>query len=255
MLDALRSTRAISRCDCVHVCLRTLLPTSQAQQIRKLCSMVPVPCSCACDGGPRRSFHLHGPLCPAPSSDLRESSEKTGAPTRGSTLPRGERCPLLLETVSRRPLRGRQLGLCVPGCADERTTSVCGDDWEAGFNFGPVSCPCIILPFISFKVQTSSAKTFAYLRRLGYIVTRAKPPSPAYPVPAAYPASQLSSTASIFRRIFHALCSPIRRFLSWLVRPSTSWWRPLMHRRWLHHNMDYRTPVFQTISSYSDLLS
>ena len=74
-------------------------------------------------------------------------------------------------------------------------------------------------------------------------MARAKPPSPAYPVPAAYPAPQQppSPTASIFRRVLVALCSPIRTFLSWLVRPSTTWWRPLVHQRWLHHNMDYRT--------------
>jgi tRNA-splicing endonuclease subunit Sen54 len=84
-------------------------------------------------------------------------------------------------------------------------------------------------------------QTFAYLRRLGYIVTRAKPPSPAYPVPAAHPAPQRLPAASVFRRVLAALFSPVRRFVNWLVRPSTTWWRPLVHRRWLHHNMDYRT--------------
>jgi hypothetical protein len=75
-------------------------------------------------------------------------------------------------------------------------------------------------------------------------VTRAKPPSSAYPVPAAYPSLHQSPTASIFRMVLAALCSPVRRFLSWLVQPSTTWWRPLVHRRWLHHNMDYRTRHF-----------
>ena len=108
-------------------------------------------------------------------------------------------------------------------------------------------------PFVSSLAQKPSCygpslppskkKTFSYLRRLGYIVTRARPPSPAYPVPASYPVQQQQSTASssIFRRVLVAFFSPIRRFLDWLVRPSTTWWRPLVHRRWLHHNMDYRT--------------
>ena len=78
---------------------------------------------------------------------------------------------------------------------------------------------------------------------MGYVPTRAKPPSPAYPVPAAYPTPRQrpSPMASSFRRVLAALCSPIRTVLSWLVRPSTTWWRPLVHRRWPHHNMDYRT--------------
>lgn len=99
--------------------------------------------------------------------------------------------------------------------------------------------------FLSFpQSKAAFVQTFAYLRRLGYIVTRAKPPSPAYPVPAPYPSLHQSPTASIFRRVLAALCSPVRRFLSWLVGPSTTWWRPLIHRRWLHHNMDYRTCHF-----------
>jgi len=73
---------------------------------------------------------------------------------------------------------------------------------------------------------------------------RAKPPSPAYPVPAAYPTSQQPPTPSIFRRVLAALFSPVRRFLSWLIQPSTTWCRPLVHRRWLHQNMDYRMHHF-----------
>jgi hypothetical protein len=103
MFDALRSTRAISRCDYALACLHTPLLISRAQQIRKLCSLVPTPCACACHDCPGRSFYFHGPLSQALSPDLGQSSEKTGAPTRGSTLSCGEGCPLLLESVSRCP--------------------------------------------------------------------------------------------------------------------------------------------------------
>ncbi|KAF8272210.1 tRNA-splicing endonuclease subunit sen54 N-term-domain-containing protein [Lactarius quietus] len=88
--------------------------------------------------------------------------------------------------------------------------------------------------------------TFSYLRRLGYIVTRATPPSPAYPVPAAQALSQQPATALIFRRVLVALCSPIRRLWSWVVQPLKTWWRPLVHRPWLHHNMDYPS-IFKTL--------
>jgi len=88
--------------------------------------------------------------------------------------------------------------------------------------------------------------TFSYLRRLGYIVTRARPPSPAYPVPAAQALSQQPTRASIFRRVLAALCSPMCRLWSCFVQPWKTWWRPVVHRRWLHHNMDYPS-VFKTL--------
>ncbi|KAI0252433.1 tRNA-splicing endonuclease subunit sen54 N-term-domain-containing protein [Lactifluus subvellereus] len=120
-------------------------------------------------------------------------------------------------------------------------------DWDSASQGAPMSVQQAFAEMIGRQDLTLDRyHTFSYLRRLGYIVTRAKPPSPAYPVPAAYPTSQLLSTASIFRRVLDALCSPIRRFLSWLVQPSTTWWRPLVHRPWLHHNMDYPS-IFKTL--------
>ncbi|KAH9971908.1 hypothetical protein BGW80DRAFT_1317147 [Lactifluus volemus] len=126
---------------------------------------------------------------------------------------------------------------------------VAGEDveWDSASQGSPMSVQQAYAEMVGKQDLTLDRyHTFSYLRRLGYIVTRAKPPSPAYPVPAPYPTSQLSFTASIFRRIFDALCSPIRRFFSWLVRPSTNWWHPLVHRRWLHHNMDYPS-IFKTL--------
>ncbi|KAF8478053.1 tRNA-splicing endonuclease subunit sen54 N-term-domain-containing protein [Russula ochroleuca] len=120
-------------------------------------------------------------------------------------------------------------------------------DWDSASQGAPMSVQQAYAEMIGMQDLTLDRyQTFSYLRRLGYIVTRAKPPSPAYPVPAACPASQRSPTASIFPRVLAALWSPVRRFLSWLVQPSTTWWRPLMHRRWLHHNMDYPS-VFRTL--------
>ncbi|KAH9037150.1 tRNA-splicing endonuclease subunit sen54 N-term-domain-containing protein [Lactarius hengduanensis] len=53
-----------------------------------------------------------------------------------------------------------------------------------------------------------------------------------------------------FARVLAALCSPIRRLWSWFIQPSKTWWRPLVHRRWFHHNMDYPS-IFKTLRLFS----
>jgi hypothetical protein len=147
MFDALRSTRTISRY--VHPSipknvpptLPATTPHTRAQQVRQLRSLVPRSCPRACDRRQRRPFHLYGPLRPAPIVVcLRKISEKkAGAFAGGGTLPCREGRAFLLEGISRWSRRGHGLGLCVPGCADERAAGVCGDDWDAGFDFGPIS--------------------------------------------------------------------------------------------------------------------
>ncbi|RPD62557.1 hypothetical protein L226DRAFT_504091 [Lentinus tigrinus ALCF2SS1-7] len=80
-------------------------------------------------------------------------------------------------------------------------------------------------------------QVYAYLRRLGYVVTRTKPPSPDYPVPPPFP-NQVST--SIVGRLFSAVNS----FLSRIVRIFTGgcdWWRPICFSRWLHHNMNNKS--------------
>ncbi|KDQ50520.1 hypothetical protein JAAARDRAFT_63133 [Jaapia argillacea MUCL 33604] len=81
-------------------------------------------------------------------------------------------------------------------------------------------------------------QVYAYLKRLGYVVTRAKPPSAAYPIPAPYPTHVVTAKSSILQRIstiFSNLFGRVFRFISGPV----NWWRPIHIRRWLHHNMDY----------------
>ncbi|EMD40128.1 hypothetical protein CERSUDRAFT_63612 [Gelatoporia subvermispora B] len=76
-------------------------------------------------------------------------------------------------------------------------------------------------------------QVYAYLRRLGYAVTRAKPPTPEYPVPIPY--SSTISLQTIFRAIFRAIATRLRSF----ILGPLDWWRPIKFSRWLHHNMDY----------------
>lgn len=124
-------------------------------------------------------------------------------------------------------------------------------DKDAGWDSASQGAPMSVQQAFAEMVGTQDLTldryhTFSYLRRLGYVVTRATPPSPAYPVPAAQALSQPPTTASIFRRVFAALCSPISRLWCWFVRPLKNRWRPLVHRRWLHHNMDYPS-IFKTL--------
>ncbi|TFY64850.1 hypothetical protein EVG20_g5811 [Dentipellis fragilis] len=78
-------------------------------------------------------------------------------------------------------------------------------------------------------------QVFSYLKRLGYNIMRAHPPSSSYPLPSPYP---ITTTPSHHPSFLERLFSPISRILQNFLRPVFDWWRPLTHRRWLHHNMD-----------------
>ncbi|KAF4581565.1 tRNA-splicing endonuclease subunit sen54 [Pleurotus pulmonarius] len=74
-------------------------------------------------------------------------------------------------------------------------------------------------------------QVYSYLKRLGYVVTRATPPSPFYPVTP--PSSSISTPLhyqSIFSRLTFHLRSLFSRF---------SWWRPLCINPWLRQHMNY----------------
>ncbi|KAI0313847.1 tRNA-splicing endonuclease subunit sen54 N-term-domain-containing protein [Amylostereum chailletii] len=88
-------------------------------------------------------------------------------------------------------------------------------------------------------------QVFSYLRRLGYMVTRAKPPSPTYPPPAPYPELP-TLKPSYLHSMITSILSPFSRLFSSLFRPGFDWWKPLIHRRWLHHNMDYPS-IFKSL--------
>lgn len=222
-----------------------LYPLPVTQQVCQLRSMVSRYSPRACDRRSRRSFHLDGSLGATPVQGLYEGSKTAGAFAGGSAISCREGRPFLLESVPRWPQRGRGLGHCVPGCTYERATGVRGDDWDARFDSGPISRKVYAPRYSLLDIQRYTfCKTFSYLRRLGYIVTRARPPSPAYPVPATQALSQQPTTASIFRRVLAALCSPVCRLWSWFVQPWKTWWHPVVHRRWLHQNMNYREQIF-----------
>ncbi|KAG2049090.1 hypothetical protein BDR06DRAFT_961995 [Suillus hirtellus] len=79
-------------------------------------------------------------------------------------------------------------------------------------------------------------QVFAYLRRLGYVITRTHPPSPSYPIPP--PRLRSEAPLSFCRRlssIFSLFTMSVLRF--W--RGSFSWWKPLRISRLIHHDKSY----------------
>ncbi|KAG2123798.1 tRNA-splicing endonuclease subunit sen54 N-term-domain-containing protein, partial [Suillus clintonianus] len=79
-------------------------------------------------------------------------------------------------------------------------------------------------------------QVFAYLRRLGYVVTRTDPPSPSYPVPP--PRLTSDGALSFFRRL-SSIFSPCATRLLRFWRGTLNWWRPLRISRWIHHDKSY----------------
>ncbi|KAG6920314.1 hypothetical protein DXG01_005083 [Tephrocybe rancida] len=80
-------------------------------------------------------------------------------------------------------------------------------------------------------------QVYTYLKRLGYSVTRTKPPSSYYPTPPPWPAPtpQNASTPSLWQRISSLFPLWIPKFFS----QPFDWWQPLRVSRWLHHDKNY----------------
>lgn len=80
-------------------------------------------------------------------------------------------------------------------------------------------------------------QVFAYLRRLGYVVTRTDPPSSSYPVPPPRVGSD-GASPSFCRRLSY-IFSHFTMHVVRLWRGSFNWWRPLRISRWIHHDKSY----------------
>ncbi|KAL6303916.1 tRNA-splicing endonuclease subunit sen54 N-term-domain-containing protein [Sparassis latifolia] len=87
-------------------------------------------------------------------------------------------------------------------------------------------------------------QVFAYLRRLGYMVMRTKPPSSDYPT--SLPVNtKVQVPTSILGILYYGVRSAISR-LTHIFSRAFDWWRPLLFNRWLHHNMDYHS-IFKSL--------
>ncbi|KAJ3513120.1 hypothetical protein NLJ89_g3134 [Agrocybe chaxingu] len=80
-------------------------------------------------------------------------------------------------------------------------------------------------------------QVYAYLKRLGYMVTRTNPPDAHYPVPASLAITRPApSILHRIRAIFSPWLSPIWRVLFGRL----DWWKPIKLSRWLQGGKPYR---------------
>ena len=80
-------------------------------------------------------------------------------------------------------------------------------------------------------------QVYAYLKRLGFSITRTTPPSPSYPL--AQPAPRPNSTLSLMQKLFSWMsvaASRLRRLFSC----EFNWWRPFQFGSWLYHDKNNR---------------
>ena len=83
-------------------------------------------------------------------------------------------------------------------------------------------------------------QVYSYLRRLGYAVTRAVPPSNEYPAAAPFPTkiAPIQKPVSIWTRIYGFFTWPFVRIAGLFSKPF-NWSRPLYISRWLNRNLNY----------------
>ncbi|KAF8067707.1 tRNA-splicing endonuclease subunit sen54 N-term-domain-containing protein [Lyophyllum atratum] len=92
-------------------------------------------------------------------------------------------------------------------------------------------------------------QVYTYLKRLGYAVTRANPPSSYYPKPPPWPTKVISDKLSLSRSVFQRIISIFPLWISkvsHLLAKPFDWWRPLRISRWLHHDKNYSS-VFRSL--------
>jgi tRNA-splicing endonuclease subunit Sen54 len=80
-------------------------------------------------------------------------------------------------------------------------------------------------------------QVFAYLKRLGFSVTRTEPPTPYYP--SARPYATHNRMPSVLQRLCSWFPSWMHRFRR-LLTASFNWWSPLRLSGRLYHDKDYR---------------
>jgi tRNA-splicing endonuclease subunit Sen54 len=72
-------------------------------------------------------------------------------------------------------------------------------------------------------------QVYSYLKRLGYVVTRANPPTSDYPVPQQQACDQPASSSGRWLSLAGMLLgSPFRSLTNLLSRKTVDWWRPLL---------------------------
>lgn len=120
------------------------------------------------------------------------------------------------------------------------SASLHGDDWDRRFNFRKVPGTIHLWRYTDSVKLSCLGQVYAYLKRLGYVVTRVKQPTPSYPIPPPYP----SPATPVHRKsLIQLALYPIKFMLSRIAElftPAFSWWKPIIISPLLGINMNYR---------------
>ncbi|KAF9777543.1 tRNA-splicing endonuclease subunit sen54 N-term-domain-containing protein [Thelephora terrestris] len=89
-------------------------------------------------------------------------------------------------------------------------------------------------------------QVYAYLKRLGYVVTRVKQPTPLYPLPPPYPSPFFAvQRKSLLQMVLYPIRFMITRITT-LFAPAFNWWKPIRISPLLGINMGYRS-IFRAL--------
>ncbi|KAI0786203.1 tRNA-splicing endonuclease subunit sen54 N-term-domain-containing protein [Abortiporus biennis] len=88
-------------------------------------------------------------------------------------------------------------------------------------------------------------QVYAYLKRLGYVVMRTKPPTSAYPAAAPFD-KKVPPKQSILAKLFSRIHSVLLGLGRMIFHSKFDWWRPLKHSPLFRFNMNYSS-VFRSL--------
>ncbi|KAJ6499095.1 tRNA-splicing endonuclease subunit sen54 N-term-domain-containing protein [Mycena sanguinolenta] len=132
-------------------------------------------------------------------------------------------------------------------CWKQTTLSLAGVDDLEEVSGSPMSAQQAFSEMLGTEDLTLERyQVYAYLKRLGYVVTRTAAPNSLYPTPPPFDLSPLNQkSASIFSRIRSTFSSCISKVLR-IFTGGFDWWKPFRHSRWLLRDKNYGA-VFRAI--------
>ncbi|KAF7376322.1 tRNA-int-end-N2 domain-containing protein [Mycena sanguinolenta] len=125
-------------------------------------------------------------------------------------------------------------------CWKETTLCLAGVDGLEEVSGSPMSAQQAFSDMIGTEDLTLERyQVYAYLKRLGYVVTRTAAPNSLYPTPPPFDLSPLNhKSASVFSRIRHTFSTCISKVLR-IFTGRFDWWKPFRHSRWLLRDKNY----------------
>lgn len=129
------------------------------------------------------------------------------------------------------------------------SVSVSNNDWQGRYYSGSISGISWSSFICRYTNHKFDCKVFSYLKRLGYIVTRATPPSIFYPKAQKFPLMHLPKPTPWISNLFRFVTRPFRSLFS----TTLDWWKPLPLTGFFRRFTTYcklNDPISQHINKY-----